>query len=139
MAVLLVEDDTMVRLTPADIFDAAGLDFLEADNAEDAMAIIGDPSKRVDILVADLDLGPGDSGLTLAGKARQRRPRLQVVYETGSPEMLAGHAFSPWERLFCMPFDPVALATMVSALDGTCRPGRRRQRPACSKTVASSL
>ncbi|MBL6082824.1 response regulator, partial [Belnapia sp. T18] len=66
MAVLLVEDDAMVRLTLADFFEAAGIDFLEAGNAEDALAILDDPLQRIDVLVTDLNLGAGDSGLALA-------------------------------------------------------------------------
>jgi DNA-binding response OmpR family regulator len=124
MAVLLVEDDTVVRLTLADFFEAAGCDFLEASNADDAMTILGDPSQPIDILVTDLDLGPGDNGLALAARARQRWPELLVIYETGSLEMLAGRALAPWEQVFRKPFDPMALAAMVSALS---QPSRSRQ------------
>jgi DNA-binding response OmpR family regulator len=116
MVVLLVEDDTMVRLTLADVFEVAGCDFLEASNAEDAMTILGDPLQPIDILVTDLNLGPGENGLALATKARQQRPELLVVYETGSPEMLAGRALAPWEQAFYKPFNPMALAATVSAL-----------------------
>jgi DNA-binding NtrC family response regulator len=139
MAVLLVEDDPMVRLTLADFFEVAGCDFLEASNAEDAMTILGDPSQPIDILVTDLNLGPGENGLALAIKARQRRPKLQVVYETGSPEMLAGRALAPWEQVFYKPFDPMALAAMVSTLSQPRRSGQSAQRRSVERTVASSL
>jgi DNA-binding response OmpR family regulator len=139
MTVLLVEDDAMVRLTLADFFETVGLDFLEAENAEDALAIIEDKSQRIDVLVTDLDLGPGDDGLALAKKARLRRPDLLVVYETGSPELFGSHAFSDWEKVFHKPFDPVALAQTVLALDRAWRPARRRQRSAGVKLAASSL
>ena len=139
MTVLLVEDDAMVRLTLADFLEAAGLDFLETDNAEDALAIIEDSGRRIDVLCTDLDLGPGDDGLALAKKARLRRPELLVVYETGSPELFGSHAFSDWERVFYKPFDPMALAQTLLALDGARRPARRRQRPSAPKLVASSL
>ena len=139
MAVLLVEDDTMVRLTLADFFEIAGLTFLEARNAEEALAIIDDPTQAINVLVTDLDLGPGDDGLALAIKARQRRPDLLVVYETGTPEMFAGHAFGPWEKVFYKPYNPRDLAATVVALNSQGRLGRCPQRPAAMKTVASSL
>jgi DNA-binding response OmpR family regulator len=139
MAVLLVEDDPMVRLTLADFFEAAGCDFFEASNAEDALTILGDPSQPIDILVTDLNLGPGDNGLALATKARQQRPELQVVYETGSPEMLASRALASWEQVFYKPFDPMALAAMVSALSQPRRSGQSAQRRSAGSTVASSL
>src|SRR4051794_25504802 len=119
MTVLLVEDDAVVRLTLADFFEAAGLDFLEVSNAEEAMAIIDNPSQPISVLVTDLDLGPGDNGLALAAKARQRRPGLRVVYETGSAEMLAGRTLALWEHVFYKPFNPNALAATVSALSAS--------------------
>ncbi len=139
MAVLLVEDDPMVRLTLADFFEEAGVDLVEAGNAEEALAIIDDPAQRIDILITDLDLGAGDNGLTLATKARQRRPALKVVYETGSPELLGGRALFSWEQAFYKPFDPVALAATVSTLANSGGPGRGHHRPAASNTLASSL
>ncbi|MBL6078728.1 response regulator [Belnapia sp. T18] len=139
MTVLLVEDDAMVRLTLADFFEAVGLDFLEADNAEDALAIIADKAQTIDVLVTDLDLGLGDSGLILAKKARLLQPELRVVYETGSPELFLGHTFSERERVFHKPFDPIALAHAVLALQGGDRGAGWRQRPAGEKAVASSL
>ena len=139
MAVLLVEDDTLIRLTLSDFFEAAGIECLEASNAEEALAIIDDPSHCIDVLVTDLNLGTGDNGLALAIKARLRWPRLQVIYETGSPELLVGRAFSPREQVFFKPFDPVALAAAVSALNGSIRSEGRHQRPTTPATLASSL
>lgn len=139
MAVLLVEDDALVRLTLADFLEAASLEFLEAGSAEEALAILNNPAQLVDVLVTDLDLGPGENGLTLAIKARRQRPQLRVVYETGSPELLADHALSSWERVFYKPFDPAVLAETVVALRKLPGSERRRQRPACLKIIASSL
>ncbi len=140
MTVLLVEDDTVVRLTLADFFEAVGIDVLDVANAEDALAILDNPAQPITVLVTDLDLGPGDNGLALAAKARQRRPGLQVVYETGSAEMLAGRSLLPWEQVFPKPFDPNALAATVSTLSASGpTERRRRQRPAARKTVASGL
>ncbi|MBL6454602.1 response regulator [Belnapia sp. T6] len=139
MTVLLVEDDLIVRLTLADFFEEARLNFLEVGNAEDALAIIGNPSHSIDVLVTDLDLGAGDNGLVLASKARQVRPGLTVIYQTGSPEMFAGHSFLPGERVYYKPFDPRALAATVALL-GEKRPAtRRRQRLAARRTLASNL
>ena len=139
MTVLLVEDDALIRLTLGDFFEAAGIDCLEASNAEEALAIIDDPAQHIDVLVTDLDLGVGDNGVALAIKARLRYPRLQVIYETGSPELLAGRAFSPREQVFFKPFDPVALAAAVSALNSSPHPASHHQRLATSNTLASSL
>jgi CheY-like chemotaxis protein len=117
MAVLLVEDDPVIRLTIADFLEETGLLIWEADNAKDALMMLDDPVREISVLVTDLGLGPGDDGLDLAAKAKGRLPHLQVVYETGSPEKLAGRSLAPWERVFLKPFDMTALSGVVCALD----------------------
>lgn len=116
MSVLLVEDDTAVRTTLSEIFEQAGLDVMEASDADDAMAILQNPSRHIDVLVTDLDLGPGDDGVMLAIRARLGLPLLHVIYATGSPERLDDHQFLPRETLFTKPFSPVDLTTAVCAL-----------------------
>jgi DNA-binding NtrC family response regulator len=137
MTVLLVEDDAIVRLTLADFFEAVGLDFLQAEHAEAALTILEDRSLGIDVLVTDLNLGPGDNGLALAKKARELLPGLRVVYETGSPDMFLGHAFSDWERVFHKPFNPQALVQVVAALQGEGHAGAR-QRSMGASAIASS-
>ena len=119
MAVLLVEDDPIVRLTLGEFLEATGLEILEAGDADDALAIIGDPTQHITVLVTDLDLGLGDDGLVLAEQARRHLPDLQVVYATGSPEKLTGHSVAAWEKVFYKPFNPNSLATTVLALNDT--------------------
>lgn len=121
MAVLLVEDDTVVRLTLCECLEDAGLEILDAGDATTALAMLEASPRHITILVTDLDLGPGDNGLVLAGKAKRRLPRLRVVYATGSPEMLRGRRMRPWERIFIKPFDIYRFRSDVMALDQALR------------------
>ena len=132
MAVLLVEDDTVVRLTLGEFLEDAGLQIIEAGNARAAMEILADPSSRISILVTDLNLGSGDDGLMLAAKARASLPDLQVVYATGSPDRLAGRRLALWEKVFIKPFDPAVLAAVVSQLNARLD----QRRPALAAAVA---
>jgi CheY-like chemotaxis protein len=116
MTVLVVEDNTVVRLTLVEFLEEVGLDVLDVGDAESALEIITDPAQHIDILVTDLDLGPGDNGLTLAATARMHLTDLQIIYATGSPEMFRGHTLALWEKVFFKPFDPFALVATVSAL-----------------------
>ena len=117
MTVLLVEDDTAVRLTLAEHLEDLGLQVLDVADAEAALLILAQPPAGLSVLVTDLNLGPGDNGLVLAAKARRRMPELRIVYATGSPEMLRHHIVRPWERIFIKPFDAGRLAVEVEALD----------------------
>jgi CheY-like chemotaxis protein len=118
MSVLLVEDDIAIRSTLIEIFEQAGLDVMEASDADDALAILQNPSRQIDVLVTDLDLGPGDDGLMLAVRARLGQPLLHVIYATGSPERLDDHQFLPRETLFSKPFCAADLTNTVCALSG---------------------
>lgn len=117
MAVLVVEDDPLVRLTLCEFLEDAGLDVLEAADAAAALGLLAALRHEITVLVTDLDLGWGENGLVLAAKARQLRRGLRVIYETGSPEMLRGHRLRPWERAFVKPFDAGRLAEDAAALD----------------------
>jgi DNA-binding NtrC family response regulator len=141
MAVLLVEDDTMVRLTLADFLDDAGHQFQEAGNAGQALAIVRNSAQPIDILVTDLDLGGGDNGLALAQQAKQLLPELQVIYATGSPHILDGHPLAAWEKVFIKPFNPSSLVAMVAAIEEQRHPWRlvQPQILAAGVAAASSL
>jgi DNA-binding NtrC family response regulator len=139
MAVLLVEDEPVVRLTLVDFLEEAGFEVLQAGDADAALDIIGKSGHRIDVLITDLDLGPGDNGLTLAAKACQHLPELQVVYATGSPEMFRGHVFSSRERVFLKPFDAGVLVIAVAVLCQESRLRRRRQRYSSKAAAAANL
>lgn len=121
MALLLVEDDTIVRLTLCDCLEDTGLKILDAGDATTALAILKRPVNCINILVTDLNLGPGDNGLVIAKKARRFIPGLRVIYTTGSPEMLKGRQMRPWERLFTKPFDIWRLRDDLVVLDQALR------------------
>ena len=125
MAVLLVEDDIAVRLTLAEFLEGAGLQVLEAEDACEALAFLADPGQCIDVLVTDLDLGAGDNGLLLAAKARRSRPKLPIIYMTGSPERFAKHEFMPSSKVLFKPFPPDVLIPAVFASSYAERPSRR--------------
>ena len=114
--VLIVEDESLIRMTLCDCFEDAGLHFTEAADADSALSLLDDGAKDIVVLVTDLNLGPGLNGLQIAAEARRRLPKLQVVYATGNPDWLADRPLQPWERLFVKPFDPTALVEEVQAL-----------------------
>ncbi len=112
MRVLLIDDDALVRQTLADTLAAEGIEVDGLANAEDALVLLG-AGQVPDVLVADIDLGPGLSGLDLAHIARARHPAAEVV-------LISGTALDPChlgcrERFLRKPFAPTALAEAVLA------------------------
>jgi len=79
-AVLLVEDDDLIRLTTTEMLSDFGCKVKEASTAQEALKILDEAP--VDILLTDVGL-PGVSGLQLAREIYARRPDLRLILATG--------------------------------------------------------
>ena len=80
LRILLVEDDTLIRASTADMLTDLGHSVEEA--ADGATGLDALEKHDFDVLVTDLSL-PGMSGEEFAAAATERRPDLRVVFATG--------------------------------------------------------
>ena len=80
--ILVVEDDPRVRKVAVRRLHTLGHRVLEADNGLAALAIL-DTGQPVDVLFSDAVMAGGMSGVSLAAKARELRPHLQIVLTSG--------------------------------------------------------
>ena len=121
MRVLLVEDEALVREAVAEGLADDGLDVVEAPCGEDALILtekVGPP----EVLVTDVELGTGMSGLALAEEVQRRWPEAGVVIMTGTPSSVGHRCFGQRERFLAKPFGSARLVSAVRELMG--RPGR---------------
>jgi DNA-binding NtrC family response regulator len=82
-AILIVEDETQVRVLSESYLRDQGHETLSAANLEEALAVL-EVAQAVDLLFTDISLqGDSQAGLTLAQKATEQRPALKVLYTTG--------------------------------------------------------
>ena len=77
---LLVDDESLIRSSTAEILSELGHTVLEAGEAAAALAII--EAEAIDVLLTDIGL-PGMSGSDLAAEARRRVPSLRIVFASG--------------------------------------------------------
>jgi DNA-binding NtrC family response regulator len=90
-AVLLVEDEPLIRMNMNDALTSAGFHIIEAANACEAMAIL---DARLDVMCVVSDVAmPGEmNGLSLAWEMRRRWPTVALILSTGkglpSPAMV---------------------------------------------------
>ena len=112
MRVLVIDDDALVRETLADTLAAEGMEVDGLANAEDALVLLG-ANQVPDVLVADVDLGAGLTGLDLARVARERHPGVEVVLISGKPLDPAESPFGRPERFLLKPLSPAALAAAI--------------------------
>jgi PAS domain S-box-containing protein len=83
--ILVVEDDADLRETVVTSLMQLGYRALAAANADAALRILSGP-ERVDLLFTDVMMPGGMLGPALARRARELRPKLEVLYTTGYAE-----------------------------------------------------
>lgn len=112
MRVLLIEDDPLVRSVLSETLDGNGFEVDGLANAEDALILLG-AGQVPDVLVTDVNLGPGLDGFDLADLARQRHPDVEVILISGTTPDLPRRAAGRHEHFLQKPFPPEQLAAMI--------------------------
>ena len=85
MHLLVVEDDDIVRMLMVEVLDELGYTVIEAEDASAALRVLEDPGQALALMVTDVGL-PDMRGEELAGKARELRPLLPVLFASGYAE-----------------------------------------------------
>ncbi|MCX7289361.1 MAG: ATP-binding protein [Rhodobacterales bacterium] len=83
--VLLVEDEAPVRAFAGRALRLRGYTVLEAASAEDALAVLEDPTLEVDVFVTDVVM-PGLDGPSWVRRALETRPGVRVIFMSGYAE-----------------------------------------------------
>jgi len=88
-AVLVVEDDSMVRRYVVTQIESLGYTTLEAANAADALKILD--TAQIDLLFTDVIMPGTMNGRQLVEEALRRKPSLKVLYTSGYTENAIVH------------------------------------------------
>jgi CheY-like chemotaxis protein len=78
-----VEDELLVRMTAADTLEEAGFQFLEAADADIAMAVLEARSAEVQVLFTDVDMPGSMDGMELAEQVHARWPHVRLLISSG--------------------------------------------------------
>jgi DNA-binding response OmpR family regulator len=78
--ILVVDDESSIRLTLSALLKRAGYDVTSAENGEEAVALL--ERQMVDLLLVDLKM-PGMDGMQVVAAARQRQPDIAIIVLTG--------------------------------------------------------
>ncbi len=88
--ILLVEDESLIRMMAAEMFDILGFSVLEAASGGEAVAIAADPGNAIGALMIDLGL-PDQPGEQVIRTILGMRPGLPVIISTGADAVAARH------------------------------------------------
>jgi PAS domain S-box-containing protein len=113
--VLLVEDEAGVLTLARGILSSYGYDVLEARSGVEALRLWAQHDTRIDLLLTDIVMPEGMSGLDLAKKLRQEKHDLKVLYSSGYSIEVAGQDFGLTDGMAFLkkPYQPSALALKV--------------------------
>src|ERR1700726_4460115 len=81
-AVLVVEDEMLLRMRAVDMVEDAGFTPVEAVNADDALAILESRSD-IELLFTDIQMPGSMDGLKLAHAVHERWPSIKIILVSG--------------------------------------------------------
>jgi two-component system, response regulator PdtaR len=112
-AVLVVEDEVLVRMLIADELRTAGYAVIEASNAQEALDLLRHDIFGVSLILSDIRM-PGDlDGLGLARIVRSEYPMIKIVLTSGHL-MVRGEVEN--DGFFAKPYDAVLLINHIKML-----------------------
>lgn len=84
--VLVVDDETLIRMVAADILLDAGCRMLEAADAASAIRVI-EANPDIDVLFSDINMPGSLSGIELATEVFRRWPEIKLLITSGRKVM----------------------------------------------------
>ncbi len=117
--VLVVDDEPAVRMLVSEILQELGYQVLQAADGKAGLGIL-QSRPQIALLITDVGLPGGMNGRQLADAARQRDPRLKVLFITGYAEnaVMGSGQLEPGMRIVTKPFSIDVLAARIAELRG---------------------
>jgi CheY-like chemotaxis protein len=116
VAVLVVEDDVLLRMSIVQDLEDAGFDVFEAENASAAIDQLNHNS-RIQVMFSDVDMPGGVDGLKLAALVRDRWPPIKIIITSGHHDL--SKLIMPEVELFLpKPYTPeLVVASILEVAD----------------------
>ena len=111
-AILIVEDDQLLKLLTVDIVEAAGFVTLHADNADEALAVLKVRSD-IALLLTDIEMPGSIDGLKLAHAVRDRWPPIKIIVVSSR---VPGCDLPTGSRFFAKPYHAEELISEIRSL-----------------------
>ena len=112
--ILVVEDESSLRVMIGEILESAGYKVLEGATPEEALAAAGSHGGPLPLILTDVIL-PGMSGRELADALRSSRPEARVLFMSGYTDDAIGHhgILQPGVHFLQKPFTTDSLLVKV--------------------------
>lgn len=111
MRVLIIEDEALTALYLASLLEEMGCRAAVAHSEDEAYRVA--QQLRPTLIVADVNLGRGGSGIT-AARSLALDEEIPVIFVTGNREQVEGALFDSVVALIDKPLNPTALRAAVA-------------------------
>jgi PAS domain S-box-containing protein len=112
-AVLVVEDEQLVRQAVSASLRQLGHRVVEASNGHDALRILGEQGDAIDLVLTDMVMPGGISGTQLVERMRATRPQLPAIVMSGYSLQLSSDALPSGISFLAKPFSLAALSGAI--------------------------
>jgi CheY-like chemotaxis protein len=113
--VLVVEDESIIRMQAVVIIEEAGYNVVEACNADEAIAILK-TREDIGIVVTDIEMPGSMDGIKLARAIRDQWPPIELIITSGRYRVRINQ-LPPGAQFMPKPYTPNVLVTAISRLD----------------------
>ncbi|RST81039.1 response regulator [Aquibium carbonis] len=112
--VLVVEDNTIIRMGAVDLVLTAGYEALEACDADEAIRIL-EARSDIDLVFTDVQMPGTMDGLKLSHYIRNRWPPVKLIVASGAA-ILEESSLPSGSRFFPKPYDENAITDAMARL-----------------------
>jgi CheY-like chemotaxis protein len=113
--IMVVEDEPSLRALVRKVLERGGYAVIESSSGLAALELWGKTKPHIDLLLTDMVMPDGISGLQLADKLKAQNPGLKVIFTTGYSSELLGKDFEIKEGVNFLqkPYPPQKLVQTV--------------------------
>jgi two-component system, response regulator PdtaR len=112
-AILVVEDDFLIRLAISDELAALGFHVIQAASADEALRVL-QGGVSIDLILTDVRMPGTLDGLELARRVRVNWPNIKVIVVSG--DLLSMPSDGSADLFFAKPYNPAYVSDAVKQL-----------------------
>jgi len=116
--ILVVEDDPLLKEYVTDLLKMHHYSVFTTENMQEALKYLEDPNESIQLLFSDIRIPGYGSGVTLALKARQLRPSLNILLTTGFVEEYLKDKLDDSFPIIEKPYFPNELINKIQSILG---------------------
>jgi len=115
--ILLVEDEDLIRSLLTEAMTDDGFDVVAMESGDDALRWL-QTGENFDLLLTDIQLPGTLDGIAIAHAARERRPRVPIIFTTGQPDRLGPWPSGDIDLFIAKPYRPSEICSAITRMTG---------------------